>query len=193
MKGITLAVNLVHYDFVYHQPFNADQEVVIPTTKTGTYYILVRGNYVPGGAASFSLLADIVPLTLDNITPDEGGDKGLVTTTFTGAGFHSCATVELIRPGFASIVPESYQVVDGTKILARFNFQGRPHGLYDVVIRNPDGQRQILPYRYYVTSASEVDLRVGMEGATSIKPGRDIFYTAALLSKRHFRQKCFNL
>ena len=175
--------DLVHYDFAYSVPFSPDQDVVIPTTESGTYYIMVRNSYAPAGAAGFSLLAEIIPLTLEDITPDEGGDEGLVTTAITGAGFHHNATVQLVRPGFAAIVPESYRVVDGTKILARFDFAGQPHGLYDVIVTNPDGQSQTLPYRYFVTSADDIDLRVGLEGPTSMKPGRDSFYTVGLLSQ----------
>ena len=140
--------DLVHYDFAFQSPFSPDQVVTIPTTKSGDYYVLVRGNYVPGGAASYSLLAEIVPLALTDITPDEGGDAGFVTTTLIGAGFSPGATVHLVRPGFADVVPESYRVVDGTKILARFDFAGDPHGLYDVVVTNPDGAKAILPYRF---------------------------------------------
>ena len=157
----------VHYDYVFQSPFSPDQVVTIPTTQEGTYYILVRGNYVPGGSASYSLLAEIVPLALDDITPDEGGDQGYVTTTLVGAGFNANATVHLVRPGFADVVPESYQVVDGTRIVARFVFEGVPHGLYDVVVTNPDGQQAILPYRYFVTAADAPDLHVGLDGPTA--------------------------
>ncbi len=178
--------DLVHYDQIFKSPFSPDQEVIIPTTQEGDYFILVRGSYVPDGAAPFSLLAEIVPLTLENITPDEGGDEGLVTTTITGAGFHRDAEVKLTRPGFAEITPESFRVEDGTKILARFDFQDQPHGLYDVVVTNPDGQFQTLPYRFFVTDADEIDLRVGLEGPTAMKPGRDSFYTVGMLSETNF-------
>src|SRR5262249_49069131 len=141
-----------HYDYQFQTPLSPDQVVTIPTTADGTYYILVRGNSVPGGAASYSLQAVVVPLELDDITPDEGGDQGYVTTTITGAGFNAGATVHLVRPGFADVVPESYQVVDGTHIVARFLFTGVPHGLYDVVVTNPDGNQVTLPYRFFVTT-----------------------------------------
>src|SRR4029079_7397816 len=96
-----------HYELSFQTPFSPDQIVTIPTTLAGTYYVLVRGNYVPDGAATFSLVAHIVPLTVDDVTPDEGGDHGFVTTTITGAGFQSAATVHFVRPGFADLTPES--------------------------------------------------------------------------------------
>ena len=51
------------------------------------------------------------------------------------------AIVKLVRPGFAEFEPARYAVVDSTRIVAIFDLRDAPHGLYDVKVINPDGQR----------------------------------------------------
>jgi hypothetical protein len=128
----------VTFDAIYQDPLQADQIAVIPNTKAGTYYVLVRGHQEPAPGTPVRLLAEVVPLAIAGIKQDRGGDSGHVTVNITGARFAPGAVVKLVRPDIAEIEPVRVQVVDSTKIVALFDFSDVPHGQYDLEVINPE-------------------------------------------------------
>src|SRR5713226_6362303 len=83
------------FDAVYKNPLQANQTAVVPATKPGDYYILVRGYDEPQPDTQAQLLVDLVPLAITSITPDQGGDSRWVTLTIEGAKFKPGALVKL--------------------------------------------------------------------------------------------------
>ena len=129
--------DLGNYDFLYKDPFSANQLVTIPTTQAGFYYIMVRGGYEPGGPLDFTLEADLVPFTVSGVTPGNIGDHGQVTITVTGARFLAGGAISL-SSGTNLYVPQWTHVVDGATLQARFFLTNATHGVYDVVLTNGD-------------------------------------------------------
>ncbi len=170
------------YDAIYQGPLMANQTVTIPTTLAGTYYLLVRGDSEPAAATPVTLLAQLLPFQITDISPDQGGDAAYVTTTITGAQFDPQAIVKLVRPGIAEYEPVSYQVVNATKIVAIFDFTNAPHGLYDVEVINPNGDTAIIPYRYQVEQALPPDVTVGLGGPRVLFAGATAQYSVSLQS-----------
>ena len=72
----------------------------VPTTKQGTYYVMIRGHSEPQPDTPITLLARTLPFGIDDAAPDVGGD-GRVTMTITGAKFSDHAVVKLVRPQLA--------------------------------------------------------------------------------------------
>ncbi|HEV6968860.1 CARDB domain-containing protein, partial [Roseateles sp.] len=173
------------FDVAYSNPVSPDQTLLVPTTKAGDYYILVRSRQ---GAAStpVTLRADLLPLSITKVTPDQGGvgddDHRWVTMDIEGARFAAGALVKLARPGEFEIEPERWQVLDATHIRAVFDLRHVPLGLYDVIVTNPDGQRVVEPYRYLVERMIEVDAAIGIGGARNIEPGDSSTYSVSLQS-----------
>ncbi|MFM6761644.1 MAG: putative Ig domain-containing protein, partial [Microcystis panniformis] len=159
------------YDASYSGQLIPNQEAVIPTTKPGTYYVLVRGQSEPQNNTPVTLLADTIPFSITDIETDRGGDSRYVTTTIKGAQFNPKAIVKLVRPGFAEYEPVRYEVLDSTEIRAIFDLTSAFHGLYDVKVINPDGQQAIVPYRYLVERAIEPDIDIGLGGPRVLAPG----------------------
>ena len=60
------------FDAAYSNPVAADQQVLIPTTKAGDYYVLVRSRQTASNTP-VTLRADLLPLSITKITPDQGG------------------------------------------------------------------------------------------------------------------------
>ncbi|WP_205678900.1 CARDB domain-containing protein [Aquisphaera insulae] len=170
----------IAYDASYEGPLAPDQIAVIPTTKPGVYYILVRGHSEPAPGTPATILAELVPLAITSITPDSGGDSRWVTTTIRGARFDPSAIVKLVRPGFAEYEPVQYQVIDSTRIIATFDLRDAPHGLYDVRVTNPGGESAVVPYRYLVETALEPEVRVGLGGPRTLAPGATGTYGVSL-------------
>ena len=131
--------DLGNYDFIYNNILGSDQQIDLPTTQAGWYYILVRGAKVPDAPAPYALRADIVPFAISSVSPSHAGDNGPVTLTLKGAKFQSGAGVSLTANG-ASYQPSLVTVVDATTVKARFLFANAAHGTYDVVLTNPDHQ-----------------------------------------------------
>src|SRR6185503_17558347 len=58
-----------------------NQSLVIAATQPGDYFILVRGHSEPAANTLVTILADILPFQISDVTPDAGGDGRFVTTT----------------------------------------------------------------------------------------------------------------
>ena len=169
--------NSFQYDAIYGGPLQADQSAVIPGTTAGTYFVLVRGTDNP-----VTLLAQLLPFEITNVSPDQGGDSAYVTTIITGAQFDPDAIVKLVRPSFAEYEPVSYQVVNSTEIIAIFDLTDAPHGLYDVSVINPDGQEVDAPYRYLVEPALPPQVTLGLGGTRVMYSGDTGYYGVSLQS-----------
>jgi hypothetical protein len=122
------------FDASYSNPVATDQQAVIGSTLAGDYYILVRAR--EGASNSpVTLRADLLPLSITKITPDQGGtgddDHRWVTLDIYGSHFKAGALVKLARPGVYEAEPERWQVLDATHIRAIFDMRKLPLGLYD--------------------------------------------------------------
>lgn len=172
------------FDAAYSNPVAPDQEVLIPSTQAGDYYILVKSRQ--SAESSVTLRADLLPLSITRITPDQGGAGGdeqrWVTIDIHGAAFQPGALVKLARPGIYEIEPARWQVLDATHIQAVFDLRDAPLGLYDVSVINPDGQHVTEPYRYLVERAIEADVTLGLGGPRSLSPGDSATYSVSLQS-----------
>ncbi|MDN5787881.1 CARDB domain-containing protein, partial [Pseudorhodobacter sp.] len=169
------------FDAAQKSIFGQVQEAVISTTKPGVYYILVRSF---GGKdatpVAHTLKAELLPFQVIDVTPDQGGSARFVTMVIQGAAISEGAIAKLSRPGVAEYLPVSVRRVDATKLIAVFDLQDAPHGLYDVIVTNGDGQQAILPYRYLVERAVERDVTVGLGGPRVVPAGEAGLYNVVV-------------
>ena len=170
------------FDYSYRGGLDADQDVVVPTTEPGKYYILVKGYSQPSNNTATDILAEALPFSITDVVVDKGGDSKYVTASIYGAKFDSEAIVKFVRPGIAEYQPVSYEVIDATHIIAIFDFTDAPRGLYDVKVVNPDGEEAIVPYRYLVERAIETDVTVGLGGSRVLSIGETGLYGTSFKS-----------
>ncbi len=168
------------YDAAYQGALQANQYAVIPSTTDGIYYILVTGQSEPAAATPMTIVANVLPFEITNVTPDGGGDSAYVSTTIEGAQFDPQAIVKLVRPGIAEYEPVSYQVVNASKIIAIFDLTNAPHGLYDVEVINPNGQIALAPYRYLVEQALPPQVSIALGGPRVVWAGQSALYGFSL-------------
>ena len=165
------------YDAIYTGALQANQTAVIPGTQAGTYYVLVRGTSNP-----VTLLAQLLPFEITNVSPDQGGDGRYVTTIIYGAQFDPNAIVKLVRPDVAEFEPVSYQVVNSTENIAIFDLTDAPHGLYDVSVINPNGAEADAPYRYLIEPTLPPSVTIGLGGTRVLYAGDTGYYGFSLQS-----------
>ncbi|MCU0870895.1 MAG: putative Ig domain-containing protein, partial [Pirellulaceae bacterium] len=170
----------VLYDAAYQGALAAVQQAVVPTTQSGTYFVLVRGHSEPFPDTPLELLAELVPLSIQNVHTDVAGDAKHVSTRIEGAQFDPGAIVKLVRPGLGEYEPVVWEVSDATQILATFDLRGAPHGLYDLKVINPDGAEAVVPYRFLVQRAIEGEVTIGVGGPRAILAGDAGTYSVAL-------------
>ena len=181
---------LYAYDAAYDNPVAVDQQVLIPSTKAGDYYVLVRSRedkaVANPPAIPVSLRADLLPLTISQVTPDQGGvgddNHRWVTLDIYGASFKAGALVKLTRAGVYDAEPSRWQVLDATHIRAIFDLRQFPLGLYDLTVINPDGQRVTEVGRYLVERGIEADVTIGVGGERSLVSGNSATYSVSLQS-----------
>ena len=90
--------------------------------------------------------------------------------------------MKLSRPSVTELEPARWQVIDATHIRAVFDLHNAPHGLYDISVTNPDGQRVTEAYRYLIDRGIEADVTIGIGGARNLEPGDRATYSVSLQS-----------
>jgi subtilase family serine protease len=177
------------FDAAYTGAPGASVSAILPSTRPGIYYILLRSYSQPSGAgpASVTLFTEVLPLAITDVHTDVGGDSSnlstddrYVTTTIRGARFSESAIVKLVRPGFEEIEPLALRRVDATQLIAVFDFKGKDHGLYDLTVINPGGDSATVPYRFLVETGIESDVTIGIGGPRILMAGDVGLYSLAL-------------
>ncbi|HEX3280132.1 MAG TPA: SdrD B-like domain-containing protein [Pyrinomonadaceae bacterium] len=110
------------------------------------------------------------PFSLSMITPNSGGDQGVVSATVYGRGIQQGATVKLSRSGQADINGENVNVASGgSAIKSLFNLMGREQGVWDVVVTNPDGTSATLNGAFTVQATALPNVWINISGRDTIR------------------------
>ncbi|MBI1826067.1 MAG: PPC domain-containing protein [Planctomycetes bacterium] len=129
-------------EFSSESPAEPDQELVIPNTQAGTYYILARATTDSDATASksFRLLAQASLFALDWIKPTTVG-AGVATLEFRGARFGTATAFSLVCPTNGTVLnPVATTLTDAAHARVTFDLTGVPLGNCDVRISEPDGR-----------------------------------------------------
>ncbi len=121
-----------NFDFAFRTPYSPDQEIVIPRTQAGTYYILAQCTSDPSGASPFSLLAEILPFSIRSVAPASVGNSGPVTLQITGAKFDHSSAFQLVDANGGLYLPTRLFVADAATAYATFDLTGAAPGSYAV-------------------------------------------------------------
>jgi hypothetical protein len=139
------------YDFRFSQTFAANQQITVPDTQAGTYYVLVYGANVPAGPENYTITASLVPFSVQAVTPGQAG-TGPVTLQISGAQF-GFGTVFQLRKG--SVVLNATRILLGNaaSAFATFDLTGQAQRSYDVWAIQPDNTSTQLASALQVVAA----------------------------------------
>ena len=144
------------------------------TTHNGYLDAFVSKFFLPNGQCVDS------SLSISKITPEKGGDAGLVTVRIYGCNFQTGAVVKLIQDGQSDVVANAVSVYDNGKTVdATFDLTGKTIGVYRVVVTNPDSATITLPDAFTIEAVREPEFWADILGRPTVMGGRPAkFYLA---------------
>ena len=158
------------FDFAYGEAFSPDQEIVVPGTRGGTYYLLVYGNSVPEGPAGFTLAADLLHFSIRHVTPDHGSNAGQVTLTLEGAKFAPDDVVSLVAPDASQRAASQVWWVDSGTLWATFDLSDLIPGAYDVRL-DDHGLTALAANAFTVNSGAPGEVHMNLVTPSEVRPG----------------------
>jgi subtilase family serine protease len=153
--------SLSSYEYGANEPFSPGQQLIVPGTQAGAYYVLAQSRNQTAASQDISILAEGLPFMITGITPDYGGKDGEVTCTVSGAGFRD-STNFFLQFSPDSLVPfVPIEIVNSTKIVARILLQGVPLGKYDIIAQNgPDKDTLYNAFEVQFNTGNKIDYTV---------------------------------
>ena len=118
------------------------------------------------------------------ISPNKGGNAGIITIIIDGRQLDPNAKVRLTRAGEPDILaqrvgpPPAYPLtgatfISGTRLLATFDLSGKSAGLWNMNIANPSGGVCSLASAFEIGVGGRPRLNIAIQGITSVRVGRE--------------------
>jgi hypothetical protein len=173
-------------EFSSESPGQPDQELVVPNTQSGTYYILARCTTDSNASASknFRLTAAALSFGLRSVEPDFMG-AGVATVQINAARLTPNTSFALVDPDTRqSYPPVRVQLLNAATALGTFDMTGAPLKRFDVVAREPGLPDALLGAALQVAPATDIRfLDVRVELPSRIRGGRPTDGTVYVTNK----------
>ncbi|MEW6754630.1 MAG: CARDB domain-containing protein [Candidatus Latescibacterota bacterium] len=109
----------------------ADQDLVVPRTRAGTYYLLVRSGASPQDGQQVRLRADTLRFAVARVWPAQGGNVGQVTLRVEGGRLDPQTVPVLVSAdGQDQRQAAWWRFLDPSALYATFDLQGARPGPY---------------------------------------------------------------
>lgn len=166
---------LSDFDFFHENPEAVDQQVLIPSTQIGTYYVLAQ-TQSSFTNQSVTILAQALPFGILNITPNVVG-QGPVTTNLTGAGFRLGMEISLKDGSTTLATGDVVNRPNSMKLTAKWDLTEVPIGVYDVVLKKMDGTEATLVDGLTVEESTGMQVSVVSISPDGIRANRNGYFT----------------
>jgi hypothetical protein len=165
------------YEFKYTNAADVNQQVFVPRTKSGTYYILLRCLNNFNNTQRVTLLAKALPFSILSINPKVVG-QGTVTCTLNGAGFRDSTVVVLKnKSGVIVDTAEIRKMINSMQLKVRWHLDSVPLGKYDVWAINNNGASVLLADGLTVEPARKMELGIFGNNPSVVRAGRPALYS----------------
>lgn len=156
------------FDFTANRDLGPDQEILVPITRAGTYFILAQGVTVNGGAApAFSLQADVLEFSALSTNVTRGSTRGEVTIPLRGAKLTPITDVILRAEDGTEVLADRVRFVDQSEVWATFDLAEASAGEYDIVVEDGNNVAS-LDDSFNVTDGPVGELRVNIRGPEAV-------------------------
>jgi len=160
--------NAANFDYTFNTPNYGNQDIVMSSVTTGTYYITIRAASVVPVNQNITLLAVKLPFSVLTVQSSSGGNIGNVTVKIGGSLFTNNMTATLTKSG-KTITATAVYFTNSTLAYATFNLQGQPLGIYNVTLTKPDTTIAVLASAFSIVPANNGGLNNG--GGVNTGPG----------------------
>lgn len=129
-------------------------------------------------SADISILTNLreAEFQVYSITPDVGGDSGIVSVNISGRLIEDGVTVSL-ESGAGTISTQAPAVTkSGTIISTSFDLTGQVLGVYDVVVTNPNGSSDTIKEGFTIEEGRPAKLWMEVLGRDLVRAGNPMFY-----------------
>ncbi len=168
------------FDFGFTEAFAPDQEVVVPVTRAGTYFLLAYGNDSSPSAA-YTINAELLEFEIRRIGLSTISNAGRVTIPVDGAQFQY-DTVFRLRSGQSTLSATGVQFQSSTRVFATFDAGGLAPGSYTleaerlgVTVQSPTGVTVVTGQQGQVTGriVGPAALRLGATDIMQVAFGNE--------------------
>jgi RHS repeat-associated protein len=157
------------YDYRY-QTAGPSQQITVPTTQAGTYYILVSGTSASVSTENYTLSAALVPFSINGVQAGTVG-AGPATIEIDGAKFDNGTTFQLLGPSHTVVQAQQVTLQDASTAFVKFDLTNAPLGTYDVQATHADRTTTQLTGALTVVAAVPANLRVYLSMPSGVLPG----------------------
>jgi hypothetical protein len=164
------------HEYKYTNASAVNQEVLVPGTKAGTYYILLRCLSNFNNTQRVTLLARTLPFSILSINPKVVG-QGVVTCTLNGAGFRDSTVVVLKnKSGVIVDTAEIRKFISSMQLKVRWHLDSVALGVYDVYAINKNGEQVSLTDGLTIEPAMKMELGVYDDNPSIVRSNRPGFF-----------------
>ncbi|MFN0214540.1 MAG: CARDB domain-containing protein [Saprospiraceae bacterium] len=169
--------SLSDYEFGGNEPFSTNQQFIVPTTKEGTYYVLVVGREVSGAQEDISILAEGLPFMISGIKPNKGGKGGKVSSEITGARF-TANTIFYLKNQTGDLIPGILDFINSTKVKVKWDLLNSNLGIYDLIAKRSQTDSVILSNSFTVLELAGFEVQPDFIIPEQIRTNQSVSITA---------------
>ncbi|HAQ62443.1 TPA: hypothetical protein DCR49_10680, partial [Candidatus Delongbacteria bacterium] len=161
---------LSNYDKSFNNPYSPKQEIIVPNTLPGIYYLMVKNNYQDADIQDITIDASLLGFELLYIDQQKGGNGGELTIKMTGTGLDYGVKPKLIKSGSGinkTISAKATYYTDATELYATFDLRGADQGNYDAVLVLDMSRYEFTYDSLYV---SEIDSKISVPDSMYLVP-----------------------
>lgn len=159
--------------------FTPDPVVTIPSTEAGVYYVRIDPS--PQGSGAFSLVANLVPFSLDRVRETRVGNTGEATVRIDGTLFNADTVFELVAADGTSYRAVEVSLKDAGRAFVTFDLFTAAVGDYDLRATRPGAAgaelSATLADAVQVIDGEGADAFLTISGPTAVQVNRDASFT----------------
>jgi len=164
------------FDFSHSNPYQGNQEIIVPSVEDGNYYMLLYGNTLAGNNQDINVFAEILDFEIRSIDPEIGGNKGQVTLRIDGSKFDPLMEVRLENNNF-TIIANNLIFVDYSRVFAVFDLAGTNPGVYNIVAEKTNQETVMLNDAFEIIDGVVGDLGINVIAPPNARANRITSFT----------------
>jgi phospholipase/lecithinase/hemolysin len=159
------------FDLGFSEALSPDQEIIVPETQAGTYYVLAYGQEALI-ASNYEIKAEKLEFSLIQSESYQIGNQGLVTLKIQGAKLTPSTSFYVEGANGVSVRASQIFLTDTSTGYITFDLNGITPGAYSIRAEKSTGETATLSSPINIVLGSGPDTVVDLSGPSSVRPAR---------------------